>query len=323
MLITDNEVLVRCATKYYYKFKVPTMIVDSAKKKRRYTSEDKASLDIFCDNDNIGVIVNLSQEINTIMWDRVNRNGDWKKAMEAYYDNCLLSILSEIAIDMTKREYPIDCMEELKIVRERYNDKDDEGRSIKPNFFAHVAKKKGYYDPKKKNYKIQLAPMDFLQEVVKKSRGGKTEKKRLTIGDILSENTSIGRSRNGYVDLIISMINEMDSKTRMLYNASLDVVGSNAERIKLVSNCYEHCVNGIKSMHINVATMRDLIVEVDRPENSRIRRKMWSVIFNAFHEPFCELLRMSGKPVYSLEECGKNETGDVIIFGYAFRYKSA
>lgn len=74
------------------------MIVDSSKKKRHYTSEDKASLDIFCDNDNIGVIVNLSQEINTIMWDRINRRGDWKGAMDAYYDNCLLSILSEIAI---------------------------------------------------------------------------------------------------------------------------------------------------------------------------------------------------------------------------------
>lgn len=98
ILITDDNVLVRCAEKYYNIFKVPTMIVESSKKKRHYTSSDKADLDIFCDNDNIGVIVNLSQEINTIMWDRINRLGDWKGAMSAYYDNCLLSILSEIAI---------------------------------------------------------------------------------------------------------------------------------------------------------------------------------------------------------------------------------
>ena len=98
ILITDDKVLTRCAAKYYNTFKVPTMIVDSSKKRRCYTSADQASLDIFCDNDNIGVIVNLSQEINTIMWDRINRNGDWTGAMDAYYDNCLLSILSEIAI---------------------------------------------------------------------------------------------------------------------------------------------------------------------------------------------------------------------------------
>jgi hypothetical protein len=98
ILITDNEVLTRCAAKYYNTFKVPTMIVDSAKKKRRYTSEDKADLDIFCFNDNIGVIVNQSQKLNTIQWHRINKYGDWKGAMEAYYDNCLLSILSEIAI---------------------------------------------------------------------------------------------------------------------------------------------------------------------------------------------------------------------------------
>ena len=90
--------LTRCAAKYYNTFKVPTMLLDASKKKRKYTSEDKANLDVFCDNDNIGVIVNLSQEINTIMWDRVNRAGNWKWAKEAYLDNCLLSILSEVAI---------------------------------------------------------------------------------------------------------------------------------------------------------------------------------------------------------------------------------
>lgn len=98
MLLTDNEVMIRCATAYYHVFKVPTMIMSSKKRKRRYTNADKASLDIFCDTDNIGVIVNLSQEINTIMWDRINRYGDWQGAMQAYYDNCLLSILSMIAI---------------------------------------------------------------------------------------------------------------------------------------------------------------------------------------------------------------------------------
>lgn len=98
ILITDDEVLTRCAAKYYNTFKVPTMILGSVKKKRHYTNADKSQLDIGCDNDNIGIIVNLSQELNTLMWDRINGYGDWSGAMEAYYDNCLLSILSEIAI---------------------------------------------------------------------------------------------------------------------------------------------------------------------------------------------------------------------------------
>jgi hypothetical protein len=84
--------------KHYFKFKVPTMVMESKKRKRKYTSSDKASLDKACDNDNIGVIVNLSQEINSKIWELVNRNGDWESAMEAYKDNCLLSILSMIAI---------------------------------------------------------------------------------------------------------------------------------------------------------------------------------------------------------------------------------
>ena len=139
MLITDNNVLIRCAMKHYFKFKVPTMLMNPSKLKRKYTSADKANLDKFCDNDNIGVIVNLSQELNTKIWSAVNKDGDWDKAMKAYYDNCLLSVLSGAAIDMAKREYPIDCMEELQIVRDRNDDRDEEGRPIRPYFFAHVA----------------------------------------------------------------------------------------------------------------------------------------------------------------------------------------
>jgi len=98
VLLTDNEVMIRCAEKCYHRFGVPTIVVESKKRKRHYTDADKADLDNFCNSDRIGIIVNLSQEINTIMWDRVNRLGDWNGAMDAYYDNCLLSILSMIAI---------------------------------------------------------------------------------------------------------------------------------------------------------------------------------------------------------------------------------
>lgn len=321
ILITDNDVMVRCASKYYNTFKVPTMIVESSKKKRRYTDKDKASLDIYCDNDNIGVIVNLSQEINTIMWDRINRDGDWAGAMDAYYDNCLLSILSEIAIDMTKREYPIDCIKEFKLVRAKYNDKDEDGRAIKPKFFGHVAKKKGFYNSERKNYKEQMAPMDYLQSVVQKNLRGKFVKQgKKTLGEIMADK-DVGVSRKGYVDLIISMVRELDTKTRMLYNANVAVVGSNGERKRLVNEYYSKCVDVVKNMHINIATMRDVILEVDKPENSRIRRKLWGIVLSAFQEPFSQLMQAIGDPVYSLEECRDTSNYDLILYNIPFKYK--
>ena len=327
MLLTDNEVLIRCAQKHYNTFKVPTMVMESQKRKRKYTNADKASLDIFCDSDRIGVTVNLSQEINTIMWDRINRNGDWDGAMKAYYDNCLLSILSMIEIDSAKKEYPLDCMEELQIVRARYNDRDEDGRAIRPNFFAHVAKKKGYYDAKKKNYKVQLAPMDFVQEIVnlKKRRAAYNSKKRngdiCSIGEVFGEVGFPRTPRSGYVDLVLCMVRDMNNKTRMLYQANADVA-SNLEKHKLASLYFDHCIEGIKTMNLNNATMQELLVAMDQPENSDIRRKLWSILFGALGREFSTLLEESKKSIFTLEECAAGETGDTKVFWLDFRHVS-
>lgn len=321
MLITDNEILIRCGSRYYNTFKVPTMVMNPQKRKRKYTNSDKADLDIYCDSDRIGVTVNLSQEINTIMWDRINRHGDWKGAMEAYYDNCLLSILSMIEIDSAKKEYPLDCMEELQLVRARYDERDEDGRAIRPNFFAHVAKKKGYYNAKKKNYKKQLAPMDFVQEIVngRKNSGPKKQPGLKTIGEIVSQSFDDSKTRNGYVDLVLSMVRSMDRQTRMLYQANKEVASS-AEKRKLSSQYFEKCVNGIRTMRLNNSTMRELLVAMDRPENADIKRKLWTILFGSLGREFSSLLFEAKEPIYTIEECASGEDGDVDIFWLKFRY---
>ena len=322
MLITDNEVLIRCAMKHYFKFKVPTMLMNPSKLKRKYTSADKANLDKFCDNDNIGIIVNLSQELNTKLWSAVNKDGDWDKAMRAYYDNCLLSVLSGAAIDMAKREYPIDCMEELQIVRDRNDDRDEEGRPIRPYFFAHVAKKKGYYS-KKKNYMKHLAPMDFVQEIVDKHK----KRDRFTgfgsgpvpIGNVFTHIDMSCKARSGYTDLILSMIRNMDSQTRLLYQ-SHDSVASSEEKRRLASMYFEHCVNSIKTMGLSNATMQELLVAMDQPENADIKRKLWSILFGALGREFSSLLNEAKEPINTIEECKDGEPGDVDVFWLHFRY---
>lgn len=325
MLITDNETLIRCAMKYYFTFKVPTMLMNPSKLRRKYTNADKADLDKYCDNDNIGIIVNLSQELNSKLWDAVNRNGDWDAAMKAYYDNCLLSVLSGAAIDMAKREYPIDCIEELQIVRDRYDDRDEEGKPIRPYFFAHVAKKKGYYS-KKKNYMKHLAPMDFVQEAVdkhkKKDRFTGFESGPSSIGNIFNKVETSKCARSGYTSLVLSMIRDMNIKTRMLYQ-SQDMVISGEEKRRLASLYFERCVNGIKTMNLNDATMQELLVEMDKPENTDIKRKLWSILFGSLGEEFLHLLNVAKEPISTIEECKDGESGDVNVFWLKYRYVNA
>ena len=299
--------------------------MDSQKRKRKYTSADKANLDKFCDSDRIGVTVNLSQEINTILWGYINKDGDWDSAMKAYYDNCLLSILATIEIDSAKKEYPLDCNEEIQIVRARYDERDEEGRAIKPNFFAHVAKKKGYYDAKKKNYKKQLAPMDFVQDIVnfkKRNAVYNSVKKNgglRSIGEILGANNSMQSARIGYVDLVIAMIRIANNKMRLVYQSNENVL-SKSEKRKVASQYFDRCVKGIQNMNLNTATMRELLIAMDRPENSDIKRKLWVILFSALGKEFFALLAENRKTVQTIEECAVGEDGDTKVFWLNFRH---
>ena len=98
MLITDNTILIEAAEKNYKAFKVPSGSVPSVKKNRRYTNLDKADLDFTTNQNSIGLIVNASQELNTLIWDKLNAGAKLEDVMSIYYDASLLDVLSNIDI---------------------------------------------------------------------------------------------------------------------------------------------------------------------------------------------------------------------------------
>lgn len=55
-MVTNNEKLITAAKRNYDKFLVPTSFVGAKKRKRRYTSEEKADLDIKTSVNKIGEI---------------------------------------------------------------------------------------------------------------------------------------------------------------------------------------------------------------------------------------------------------------------------
>lgn len=98
MLLTDNEILINAAEKNYHAFKVPSGSVPSIKKNRRYTNIDKADLDFTTNQNSIGMIVNASQELNTLIWDNLNKGAALEDVLPIYYDASLLDVLSNIDI---------------------------------------------------------------------------------------------------------------------------------------------------------------------------------------------------------------------------------
>lgn len=170
MLLTSNELLVRKAKEHYNDFLVPTKLVPSKSKKRYYREDSKADLDHTTADNRIGEIVNLSQELNTLMWHRINNGESFEDVLPMYADIAKLDVMSNIEIDRAKREYEVDCYKEMKVLRDKYLRKDPKKRKIKPYFFAHISRGKGYYDCKHNRYQHHDTTMDYLQDSVLKWR---------------------------------------------------------------------------------------------------------------------------------------------------------
>lgn len=312
MLMTDNETLIRCARRNYDFFKVPTSDIHSKKKKRKYNDTDKSSLDVFCKTNAIGQIVNLSSELNSYIWEIVKKTGDWTKAKEIYLDVALLSSLSGVAIDMAKKEFNIDCIEELEIIRKKYDRRTEDGRQIKPNFFAHVARKKGYYDNKKKSYVPHKSSMDYIQtELNKRVASEKIE--QVPFSSIIDDEIN-GKVNQGIVNLVLSMVRDANRAIKEVWACSDDNVPK-SEKVESAYDIYQRCINGVDALKMSHATMKQLLMEIEKPENSDIKRRLWTILFGAPNKSFYQILKASKKPVGILEECSVGEA-EFMLFGF-------
>ena len=145
VLLTDNEILIRAAKRNYHVFKTPTSFVTAQKVKRHYTPEEQADLDIKTSVNKIGEIINLSQELNSLLWDKMYHGSSYNDIKELYYDICQLDVMSGIEIDKAKKEFDVNNSKELDKMREKYKEElsDEYNKKKIPHFFSHSARQKG------------------------------------------------------------------------------------------------------------------------------------------------------------------------------------
>jgi len=75
MALTNNRILIAGARRNYNSFSVPTKLVKPKTNLRKFTHDGKANLDITTSVNKIGEIINLSQELNSKLWDLYNGEG--------------------------------------------------------------------------------------------------------------------------------------------------------------------------------------------------------------------------------------------------------
>src|SRR5699024_6289968 len=101
ILRTEDARLVNADERYNGFFRVPVCNIQAEAK----TEQTLAELDHETSVNKIVEIVNLSQKLNSILWDEIFNGADEREIRSIYSDICKLAVLSGLEIDKAKRTF--------------------------------------------------------------------------------------------------------------------------------------------------------------------------------------------------------------------------
>lgn len=208
MLITDDKLLVDVAEKYNDFFKVPVCSIESVGEASNALSE----LDHKTSENKIGEIVNLSQKLNSLIWDKLHNGTSAADILLIYEDVCKLAVLSGLEIDKAKRAYDnVNVGTELNALRKKYNEP-------APIFFREIDE-----NVKDKQYAFYDTAMDYIYKLISKVKFRKgREQFNLYLPISLSLDyfiTSGNATEYRHKDKIVEIIDEYKAKINRLYMA--------------------------------------------------------------------------------------------------------
>lgn len=292
LLLSNNRILIDSAKKNYDKFLVPTGEVSSMKANRRECYEDKLILDITANTNWIGIIINMSQIINSYIWEHLKK-GEIKEAEELYVITSQLSVLSNLAIDATKKNFNIDIQEELDFIKKNYID-----CRLKPYFFITIAKDKGN-EIKKENFVKMNTSMDYLTIIMervsrrKKSRAGDNFKDEgISISALMCRQT--GDITKASIGVLNSLTDKIISVKRYASLIWGDTTLDGSEKYILYKNSIESLEDFIGKKKLSKDTIKALMYRFDKSSNEDIVKSysmMYKTVYKLYPQEMTQLLK--------------------------------
>lgn len=321
-IITNNTILINAAKKYYDLFKVPTRDVNPPSIKHSYNPESLSRLDRITGTNKIGEIVNFSQELNSLLWDKVYKAGGDARACfdgikDIYYDVCQLDVMSNIEIDKAKKEFSVSNSVELKKMKEKYaNDLITEDNKKKmPNFLGYIARIKKYKNRDRKDYQKYNTTMDYLLHNINKSRSKKSNGREFVpLGEVFRvEYFDKGLVNYDQIDKIINGARETNKYLNYLY-AKENMDGE--EKRLLLSQTKENFVEQLNNLKINEHTMYRLLLMIDKDKCRDIQSLLFYSLFNYENNTLTNILADMKKNFVFLS---KDNSGDIDIYGQKYK----
>lgn len=321
MLITDNDLLIEAAQRHYDEFLVPTNMTTSVKISRHYTDDEKADLDVKTSVNKIGEIINLSQQLNSLMWDRIYKGSSIQSCMDLYNDICKLAVLSNVEIDRAKREFVINSSTEINLLKKKYQITDDD-KTVKPYFFKMITTENGFELSDSIKYKHFNTSMDYLQKVISKFnfREGREQKRKVLpfMSMVKEPNTNV---RQGYYyaqrDRIINVIRAAKEERRKLFTNYDSLSTSEKEYVwKCAGEIKQDCIEEVEKMSSCPATMYLVLKDLDSPDNRDVAKFVFEVLFGRPDEQFFTMIKESREDIQTLIE---DSCGDIEFYGLRFK----
>ena len=269
IMLVDNDIMLDVARKNYDRFLVPTTDIKPATKEQEYTGENLSKLDHDTSENLIGEIVNLSQVLNSIYWDKLNsEESDEEELKEIYKDICQLSIMSGLEIDKAKKTLIVDNKTELEAIRGKY--KNDDGKIEYPNFFRELSRK-GRYDSKKL-YRHYNTTLDMIGDIIAYKRlavknDGKALASILRKPDVKTRDINFDKIEN--LKKICEVRMNEDAKLKQV---KLDQGKSQyiKQRQLAIENFIDDMFAEEKDKKINQATLYTLLTDKEMQEDKKI-----------------------------------------------------
>lgn len=353
MLLTDNQILIRAAKRNYTNFPVPTKLVEGAAHKRKYTNAEKADLDIKTSVNKIGEIINLSQELNSILWDKLHNGATIESVMGLYCDIAQLDVMSNLEIDSAKRENPADNTFELQCLKKKYDVRDKKNRHVRPMFFKYIDGYKGYRDDyyvyrddefikrrkcvltsfkevqeiKRKDksvhvergrmsYQKYATSMDYLESCINKFKMPRKDHLPLNTILVTDENKIDGEYSKKDEKRIIELIETTRNNTAGIWGSELL---SNREKRELTEEYRTKQIAEIQNIKVSDLTIYSILMKMEAEYKSIARYLFFFLMDKSNYEMRSHVINVivdSYEQVSELVEC---DDGEIKIFGYSFR----
>ena len=328
ILLTDNEILISAAKKNYHNFKVPTSFIEAKKIQWTYDAKSIAQLDINTSVNLIGQIVNLSQYLNSIMWERiysevlsgVSNNEAIENCKSLYDDICILSAASGAEIDKAKKMFDVDTAKMLDILKGRYGvytDINGKRKFTKPLFFRNITLENGYTVNPNHYYRQFETSMDYLQKAIKKFRADKIEVKNLPFCEILKPTTIdwsvIGAKEKRKINGVIDNIKSMRCTIQSMYcNYATKSKEEKKEINKSVEEIREKCISQISNIYLTENEMYVLLKEIDKDRNAGYSRTIFDTLFATGNKTLYNAIRNNSNCLYKITK--KTNENSILLF---------